>query len=258
MFTDLPTLKERYEYICFRSPIHFDAVECQDPYILSIDEWREIFDSCSKRGAKLPTWELINSPALFNVFPGEQVPTFDEYKRTVLEKTLEYAKFLGCSKVHLILGDLSCKQNNPDELNPNSEKIVNLLYDSVHYLGEEKITCLIEPLSLKERENYYLRSYKLGYQIVQNCKHDNLRLLTDIYHLQRLEGNLSETIRKYMPLTGHVQVSQVPWRDNPFNTGEIDYRYILKILRDVYFGYIGLEFKCSTLTDLSWISSYTR
>ncbi|XP_015785034.1 putative hydroxypyruvate isomerase [Tetranychus urticae] len=259
MFSDLPTLQERYEYVCFKCPVKFDAIECQDPYMLAIKDWRRLFENCSVKGAKLPKWELINSVPLFLEFPDLRIPSFEEYRLKVLDKTLEYAKFLDCQKVHLILGDLPFKSENPDQITHLTEKMTTLLYQAAHYLELEHVNCVIEPLSLKERERYYLRSYKLAVKILeQNTKSKNLRLLTDIYHLQRVEGNLTEAINKYMPLTGHVQISQVPLRDCPFNEGEINYRYVLEVLRKVHRGFIGLEYKCTTEDDLLWINNYTN
>jgi hydroxypyruvate isomerase len=52
--------------------------------------------------------------------------------------------------------------------------------------------CLIEPLST--RENYYLRSYSTALDIVKSSKCENLKIMLDSFHLQRLHGNLTERV----------------------------------------------------------------
>ncbi len=53
--------------------------------------------------------------------------------------------------------------------------------------------CVIEPLST--RPNYYLRSYSTAMDIVKASKTDNLKVMLDSFHLQRLHGNLTERVK---------------------------------------------------------------
>lgn len=44
--------------------------------------------------------------------------------------------------------------------------------------------------------------------------------------------------------TGHVQVAQVPGRNEPNSAGELNYRYLFNTLQKLdYQGYIGCEYK---------------
>ena len=52
---------------------------------------------------------------------------------------------------------------------------------------------------------------------------------------------------------GHIQVAQVPNRDEPFNQGEINYQFVFGLLEEIgYSGYVGLEYcpKAGTLDGL--------
>jgi len=60
-------------------------------------------------------------------------------------------------------------------------------------------------------------------------------------------------------ISGHIQISQVPGRNEPNTDGEINYQYILQLLEEKkYDGYIGLEYKPKTSTKSSteWISNW--
>ncbi|MGI8477419.1 MAG: TIM barrel protein, partial [Thermomicrobiales bacterium] len=80
----------------------------------------------------------------------------------------------------------------------------------------------------------------------------------DIYHAQRMEGNLVATIRARVGLIGHVQIADSPARNQP-GTGEINYPFVLNALDDAgYDGWVGLEYKPagSTESSLAWLGEW--
>lgn len=108
-----------------------------------------------------------------------------------------------------------------------------------------------------------------------------LKLQLDVFHLQMLEGNLTNRIQELLPFTGwitqtvflfsrfvhlrsgfhlgHIQISQAPNRHEPGAPGEIDYHYVLDLLQQSdYSGYIGLEYrpKTDTNSSLDWITKW--
>lgn len=111
---------------------------------------------------------------------------------------------------------------------------------------------------------------------------ESLKLQLDIFHLQLLEGNLTNRIKELLPYTGtlcgvyysiyrivkvtmlkyfiaHIQIAQAPHRDSPDSEGEVNYRYILKLLEDLdYDGYIGLEYKPmkASADSIGWIREW--
>ncbi|CAF0893241.1 unnamed protein product [Didymodactylos carnosus] len=210
-----------------RKDYRFDAVECQNPYEFTIDQWKKVFNE-----EKRPKWVLINSPPLFD--QPQTISTFDQYRQHILDKTLDYAKELKISKVHLVMNDVSNSSQIPS--------VVNLLKLAAQYFAPHNIMCLIEPLST--RSDYYLRSYYLAADIVREAKQSNLKVMLDSFHLQRLHGNLTENIELLAPFVGHVQISQTPLRDCPMNNGEVNHKYFLQKIATFYHDYIGLEYIC--------------
>jgi hydroxypyruvate isomerase len=89
----------------------------------------------------------------------------------------------------------------------------------------------------------------------------NLYLQYDIYHAQRMEGELAATLQAAMPHIGHIQVADNPGRHEP-GTGEINYPYLFAWLDRVgYTGHIGCEYKPQdaapggTLAGLGWLAA---
>jgi hydroxypyruvate isomerase len=86
---------------------------------------------------------------------------------------------------------------------------------------------------------------------------DNLKFQYDVYHMQRMEGELGATLTKLMPRIGHIQIADNPGRHEP-GTGEINYTYILKLIDSLgYGGWVGCEYKPkgTTVDGLGWMKS---
>ena len=86
----------------------------------------------------------------------------------------------------------------------------------------------------------------------------NLFVQYDIYHMQRMEGELANTIRTNLARIGHLQLADNPGRNEP-GTGEINYPFLFRHIEQLgYDGWIGCEYKPATTTaaGLSWLAPY--
>lgn len=97
-------------------------------------------------------------------------------------------------------------------------------------------------------------------EVIRAINSPNIRLMLDVYHCQHIQGNLTNSINELMPLIGHVQVAQVPGRNEPNTAGELDYAHVFKTLEDAgYKSWIGCEYRPqsgSTTEGLHWLSKY--
>jgi len=63
------------------------------------------------------------------------------------------------------------------------------------------------------------------------------------------KGNIIETLRRHLPLVGHVHMADVPGRHEP-GTGELNFANILRALADGgYAGTVGFEFSSQGDTE---------
>ena len=241
---DVPRLTDRFVHIVTRQDYRFTHVECQNPYDVPVSEWQDLMKQHPV------SWSLINSLPLFNEWLSPTLPSQDKFKSLILDKAIEYANGLDCKRVHLIMNDVSDKQQHRLE---NEEGIVGLIDYASRVFEPHGITILLEPLSI--RKNYYLRSYEKAIEITNQLKRPNVRVMLDIFHLQMLRGNLTQNIKQILPHTGHVQVSQAPLRDSPIRAGEISYPYVFKQLTK-YEDVIGLEYFCDSNESFSWLRDF--
>ncbi len=101
----------------------------------------------------------------------------------------------------------------------------------------------VEPLHPQENHlDYYLDHAHEAFQIVDEVSSPFVKVLFDIYHVQIMEGNLIETIRRNIARIGHFHVGDVPGRHEP-GTGEINYANVFKAIRDLKFsGFVAMEY----------------
>jgi hydroxypyruvate isomerase len=112
--------------------------------------------------------------------------------------------------------------------------------------AEYGVEVLVEPVNTFENSPYPLYTTDEGVNFVQSVGKANVRLQHDLYHMQRMEGNLSVTLRRHIEKIAHVQVADSPGRGEP-GTGEIHYPYVFCVLEELgYDGFVGLEYNPTT------------
>ncbi|KAL3267738.1 hypothetical protein HHI36_006865 [Cryptolaemus montrouzieri] len=101
-----------------------------------------------------------------------------------------------------------------------------------------------------------MNSYQRAVEVVKKIGSPNLKIMLDVFHLQHIQGNITNTIKDLAKFIGHVQIAQVPNRHEPNHPGELNYKYILDVLeKEGYKDWIGLEYKpkTDTTSGLKWI-----
>lgn len=134
--------------------------------------------------------------------------------------------------------------------------VKNMKY-AAQRLEECGITLLLEPISTIP--GYFLSRTQQAINLIKKVDHKNMKLLLDLFHHQRTSGNLTETLTDCMPYIGHIQVSQVPNRNEPSLDGEINYPFIFHQLAKLgYKGWIGCEYHPRGRTEdgLGWLVPY--
>jgi hydroxypyruvate isomerase len=129
----------------------------------------------------------------------------------------------------------------------------NLRYAAAE-LKKANLKLLIEPINTYDIPGFYLSGTAQALSILGEVGADNAFVQYDIYHMQRMEGELAATLQKHLPHIGHVQLADNPGRNEP-GTGEINYAFLFAHLDRIgYDGYIGCEYKPATTTEagLGW------
>jgi len=105
------------------------------------------------------------------------------------------------------------------------------------------VTIIIELLNSYGHADYQCDKTAWGVALCEMVGSERLKLLYDIYHMQIMEGNIVDTIRKNSKYIGHVHTGGVPGRHELDDTQELHYPAIMRALLEVgYKGFVGQEF----------------
>jgi hydroxypyruvate isomerase len=244
LFNEVPFL-ERFERA---AQAGFDAVEFLFPYAWPAQEIKQRLDA---NGLQLV---LHNLPA-GDWDAGERgvacLPDRTEEFRAGVVRAIEYGNALGAPQLNCLAGKVPA---GGDEALLRKTFVANLRH-AAGALKQAGIRLLIEPINTFDIPGFYLNRSAQALSIIDEVDSDNLFLQYDIYHAQRMEGELATTLEKHLARIGHVQLADNPGRHEP-GTGEINYPFVFAHLDRIgYGGHVGCEYKPATTTEagLGWL-----
>ncbi|CAM5191122.1 Hydroxypyruvate isomerase OS=Castellaniella defragrans OX=75697 GN=HNR28_003378 PE=3 SV=1 [Castellaniella defragrans] len=176
----------------------------------------------------------------------------DEFKEGIA-KAIPYAQALGCPQVNCLAGKTPA---GVDAGAVEATLVSNLRY-AANELKKAGIRLVMEPLNDFDTPGFYLTHTAQAVDLIRKVGSDNLKVQYDIYHMQRMEGELASTLAKNLASIGHIQLADNPGRHEP-GTGEINYAWLLRHIDAIgYTGWIGCEYKPATHTEdgLGWIKA---
>jgi hydroxypyruvate isomerase len=244
LFTEVPFL-DRFD---LAAQAGFKAVEFLFPYAFSaVDIKRRLDDN----GLELV---LHNLPA-GDWEAGERGIACDPQRvdefRTGVARAMDYAKALGVGQLNCLAG----KAPAGVAAEALRDTFVSNLSFAATALKSAQLRLLIEPINRFDIPGFYLNYTAQADAILDAVNADNVLIQYDIYHAQRMEGELAATIQKYLPRIGHIQLADNPGRNEP-GTGEINYPFLFAHLDRIgYRGWVGCEYKPATSTQagLGWL-----
>jgi hydroxypyruvate isomerase len=168
--------------------------------------------------------------------------------RAGARQALDYARVLGCKRLHLMAGKA-----------PRSAECRAALVENVAYAADliagDGLELLLEPINSRvDIPGYFYATTAEAMSIIDEVARPNVRLQYDIYHMQIMEGDLARTIERLLPHIGHIQLADNPGRAEP-GTGEIAYPWLLRRIDELgYDGWIGCEYRPAgdTRAGLGW------
>lgn len=246
LFTERPFL-DRFEAAARNG---FRAVEYMFPY-------QEDVDGIARALSELRlTQVLFNLPA-GNWAGGDRGLAVDPGRRdafrTGVGQAVDLARRFRCTRLNCLVG-------KRDEAVGEREQwrcLVDNLRFAAGELAGSGITLLVEPVNTYDIPGFFLTTSEQAIRLLDEVDAPNAALQYDVYHMQRMEGNLTQTLQQLAGRIGHVQIADAPDRHEP-GTGEINFPFVLSRLDEQgYGGYVGLEYRPSGKTEESfgWIET---
>jgi hydroxypyruvate isomerase len=117
--------------------------------------------------------------------------------------------------------------------------VIEALRRGAEILEPHGLTMVLEPLS--DTPDLFLRNADQTHMICKAVGSPSCKILYDIYHMQRNEGNLISTMEKTWDEIAYIQIGDNPGRKEP-GTGEIHFGNVFKFIHEKGFkGVMGME-----------------
>ena len=176
--------------------------------------------------------------------------------RDGVAQAIAYAGALGVTQVNCLAGIV------PD--GADVDEAWRTLRDNLRWaaprLAANGMRLLVEPVNGYDTPRFLLQRSAQAVALLDAVAEPNVFLQYDIYHMQRMEGELASTIGKLLPRIAHMQLADNPGRHEP-GTGEINFAFLLAhIDRLGYAGWIGCEYHplSTTAAGLGWLRGSGR
>ncbi len=226
----------------------FRYVEYQFPYALAAEELARCARDAGVQVVlhNLPAGDMAKGERGIACLPGRE----REFREGV-ERAIEYAKAVRCPRLNCIAGLAP-----QDAL--HFDTLVSNLRHAARRLGEVGVQLLIGPINTRSVPGFFLTRSAQAIDVLNAVGEANAFLQYDVFHMQIMEGDLARSIERLLARIGHIQIADVPERNEP-GTGEINFDFLLRHLDAIgYSGWVGCEYnpRGDTREGLKWAKPY--
>ncbi len=232
----------------------FSAVEYLFPY-----EW-----ATELLASKLSDNNL--QQVLFNMPPGDwdagergiaSLPGREQEFQRGIEQAITYARTLDLTRLHCMAG---LRDRSVDEKTQRATYVGNLRH-AAGLCADNGIQLLIEPINPVDIPGYFLNDFGLSLDIISEVNAagpDLLKLQFDIYHCQKIHGDVPGWLEQCRNQTAHLQIAGVPDRHEP-DVGHLPLADIMATCEAIHPDlWIGCEYRpqAQTAAGLGWMKPY--
>ena len=196
---------------------------------------------------------------LFNMPPGDwakgergtaALPGREAEFRDGVKRALDYAAALSCPRLHCMAGLAPAGVAHGT--------LAALFATRVAWAAEQAaaagVKVVLEPINHRDMPGYFMNTTRQAAELIEAIGPEKVGLQFDLYHCQITEGDLTRRIEALLPIIAHMQLADVPARNEP-GTGEIAWDYVLPRIDALgYRGWIGCEYRPAgdTVAGLAW------
>jgi hydroxypyruvate isomerase len=226
----------------------FSAVECQTPYGFSV---QDIAARLHDNGLQMV---LHNLPP-GNWDAGDRGIACDPARtaefRDGVARGIEYASTLNCTRINCLAGILP---QGVERERARATLAANLAFAAGEF-AKIGARVLVEPINFYDIPGFFINRFEQALDVIAQTGSKNLQVQYDIYHAQRMQGELGNTLTQQLRHIGHIQIADNPGRHEP-GTGEINYPWLFDHIDALgYEGWVGCEYLplTTTIEGLGWM-----
>lgn len=213
----------------------FRAIEDNGMMSRTPEEQKRIGDTLAKLGMQMGVFVITSDSWHWktSLATGKQ-----EWKDKIVsdcKRAVEVAKRCNATWATVVPGNY--ERSLPIDM--QTANVIQGLRLGAEILEPAKLVMVLEPLS--DNPDLFLRYSHQTYMICKAVNSPSCKILFDMYHMQRNEGNIIKNIDQVWEEIGYFQIGDNPGRKEP-TTGEMNYKNIFKHINSKgYKGILGME-----------------
>jgi hydroxypyruvate isomerase len=244
LFTEVP-FEQRFERAAAAG---FGAVEFPSPYGYRPEPLRRRLDDAGLQQIQINA--PMGEPGTPTGYGTAGQPDRRAEFRDGVRRALDYAGALGARVIHVPAG---IRPPGVDRDHAFAQYVANIGWAAELAAGTGVVLAL-EAINQRDAPGFILESIEQAAGVVRALRPLPVGLQFDVYHCQVSGGDLATRLRALMPLVAHIQVADVPGRNEP-GTGEIGWPFLFELIGTLgYEGWIGCEYRPlgDTVEGLAW------
>ncbi|WP_153800278.1 hydroxypyruvate isomerase family protein [Foetidibacter luteolus] len=226
--------KEFTDQIRYGYDMGFRSIEDNGMMGRSAEDQKKIGDLLAKLGMTMGVFVVDKGGNGANTLAAGKQEYVDIFV-SGCKRAVEVAKRCNAKWMTVVPGDFA--RNLP--IGVQTGNVIDALRKGAEILEPHGLIMVLEPLS--DTPDLFLRFSDQTYEICRAVNSPSCKILFDMYHMQKNEGNIINNIDKTWSETAYFQIGDNPGRKEP-TTGEMNYKNIFKhIYNKGYRGILGME-----------------
>jgi len=227
--------KDFIDQIKFAHDQGFRSIEDNGMMTRTPQEQERIGKTLDTLGMQMGVFVITSDSWHWKISLASGKPEWTEKMVKDCREAVDVAKRCGAKSMTVVPGNF--ERSLPEDI--QTANIINALRRGTEILQANGLVMVLEPLS--DNPDLFLRHSTQTYMICKAVNSPACKILFDMYHMQRNEGNIMDNIDRCWDEIGYLQIGDNPRRNEP-TTGEMNYRNIFKhIHQKGYKGILGME-----------------
>lgn len=226
--------KDFVDQIKYAYDMGFRSIEDNGMSGRPVAEQQKIGDTLAKLGMSMGVFVLDKGGNGANTLTAGKQEYIDIFLKGC-RQAVEISKRINGKLTTMVPGDF--QRNLP--IGIQTANVIGALRKGTEILEPHNIVMVLEALS--DTPNLFLRTSDQTYEICKAVNSPSCKILYDMYHMQRNEGDLINNLDYAYDEIAYFQIGDNPGRNEP-TTGEVNYKNIFKHLyHKGYKGMLGME-----------------
>lgn len=227
--------KDFVDQIKYAYDMGFRAIEDNGMMARPVDQQKKIGDTLAKLGMTMGVFVITSDSWHWKTSLASGKKEWTDRMMKDCHEAVEVAKRCNAKWATVVPGNYERSLSYDMQM----ANVITALRKGCEILEPAKLVMVLEPLS--DNPDLFLRHSQQTYMVCKAVNSPSCKILFDMYHMQRNEGDIISNINKCWEEIGYFQIGDNPGRNEP-TTGEMNYKNIFKhIHAKGYKGVLGME-----------------